>query len=382
MGILGSSIPSIGAITGGNMGAISPPNGPAGGSSPVISWNPSNWGNFGSSVGQNAADLNPFGNSDNWGKSIAGLNPFKGPGTPQLQPIAAPANPQMDTKQVAAMPDSMSAAHVGPYNTMSSYGGMVMGAGGGPGGSGAQQNALSQLLMKQASGQGPSIAGMQAQQAMGQNIAGQFAMANSARGGQQGLALRDAMTNSGNMNANVGMQSALGRLAEQQQAAGTLGNVLQGQRGQDLQQATTAAQLNQGASQFNAGNSFQGAMANAGFQQGANQTNFGGALQTNMLNANLGQQAQVANQNAGLAYQNQLMQATEASNNELLQMYGIQNQAHGQALSAGGSALGALASLFGGNGGLGSLFGGAAAGGGGMAGGDAADAAAEVGNIG
>jgi len=85
-----------------------------------------------------------------------------------------------------------------------------------------QQMALNKQLMNQAQGIGPSVAGMQLQQATDQNIAQQQALAASARGGNVGMAQRIASQQAGQIQQQSAQQMGLLRLQEQQQAQGLL----------------------------------------------------------------------------------------------------------------------------------------------------------------
>jgi len=85
-----------------------------------------------------------------------------------------------------------------------------------------QQMALNQQLMNQAQGIGPSVAGMQLQQATDQNIAQQQALAASARGGNVGMAQRIASQQAGQIQQQSAQQMGLLRLQEQQAAQGLL----------------------------------------------------------------------------------------------------------------------------------------------------------------
>jgi hypothetical protein len=107
-----------------------------------------------------------------------------------------------------------------------------------------QQGMLAGMLMQQARGQGPSLADMQMQRGMQQAQAQQQSMAASGRG-NAALGARQAMQNTGNAAQQLAGQGAMARVAEQRQAQGLLGNVLQGARGQDInqQQANSQAQL-------------------------------------------------------------------------------------------------------------------------------------------
>jgi hypothetical protein len=96
------------------------------------------------------------------------------------------------------------------------------------------QQDLIRQLQAQARGQGPSLAGMQAYATMDRGMAQQQSLAAGAAPGNEALAARQAMQNSGQLGANTAMTAAQGRVAEQMSAQQQLGGVLQGARGQDI----------------------------------------------------------------------------------------------------------------------------------------------------
>ncbi len=100
----------------------------------------------------------------------------------------------------------------------------------------AQGNGIGQRLI-QAQAQGQADRGMQQQ----------FGMAAGARPGQGAMAMRNAMMNSGNMNAQVGGQASQAQGQYQLGAMQGYGNALQGARGQDdqMNQFNTDARLRQ-----------------------------------------------------------------------------------------------------------------------------------------
>ncbi len=112
-----------------------------------------------------------------------------------------------------------------------------------------QQQQLIGQLQQQASGQGPSIAAMQAQSA-GEAAAKQ---AQGLMAAQRGLNPALGAYMAGQQLADAGQQTARAaaeaRLAEMQQARGLLGQTLAGARGQDLD----VGQLQQQGAQWNAG---------------------------------------------------------------------------------------------------------------------------------
>ena len=105
-----------------------------------------------------------------------------------------------------------------------------------------QQAQLSQMLMDQAQGRGPSIAQEQLRQGTDRNMAQAMAM-----GAAQGAGSRGAGTlrQIANQRAGIGQQMAgdasMLRLQEQMAARGMLGQQLGGMRGQDIGLATDQA---------------------------------------------------------------------------------------------------------------------------------------------
>lgn len=97
------------------------------------------------------------------------------------------------------------------------------------------QQDLIRQLQAQARGQGPSLAGMQAYAAMDRGMAQQQSLAAGAAPGNEALAARQAMQNSGGLAASTAMTAAQARAAEQMSAQQLLGGALQGARGQDIQ---------------------------------------------------------------------------------------------------------------------------------------------------
>lgn len=118
-----------------------------------------------------------------------------------------------------------------------------------------QQQLVNQLQL-QASGRGPSLAGMQAQQVAQQSLAQQQAMAAGAGPGNEAMAARQAAMNAGGTMQGLAQTSAQARMAEQINARQQLAGVLSGARGQDI-----------GNEQFNAGNYNQRQAAQAQLNQ-------------------------------------------------------------------------------------------------------------------
>ena len=139
----------------------------------------------------------------------------------------------------------------------------------------AGQSQLANELEAQTAGKGPSLAGLQLQQATAQNIQGAAGAAASARGMNPAMAQRLAMQNEAATRQQAAGQAGLQRLQEQRTAQEQLGQVLaQQQQGanqmfganvqgiSNLNAATTTGQL--GAQQLAAGIGAQNV-------QGANQ---------------------------------------------------------------------------------------------------------------
>jgi hypothetical protein len=119
------------------------------------------------------------------------------------------------------------------------------------------QQDLIRQLQAQARGQGPSLAGMQAYATMDRGMAQQQSLAAGAAPGNEALAARQAMQNSGGLAANTAMTAAQARAAEQMSAQQMLGGALQGARGQDINNE-----------QFNAGWTNNNNLSNAQLRAG------------------------------------------------------------------------------------------------------------------
>jgi hypothetical protein len=126
----------------------------------------------------------------------------------------------------------------------------------GPSGFAGQQDALGKYLMSQATGQGPSLAQQQYQQASDAGFRQQLAMAAGARPGDAAMAARLASQNIGTQQQGLAAGLAQAGTQERMAAAGQAANVLGQGRQQDYQQGA-----------FNAGAQNQFGMANAQMQQ-------------------------------------------------------------------------------------------------------------------
>lgn len=93
-------------------------------------------------------------------------------------------------------------------------------------------------LRQQASGQGPSITGLQYQQAMGDIAKQQQSAAASARGvSNAGLLARQAMMGGQQAGVDVANQAAAAKIQEQRSADQMMANIAAGQRGTAVQSA-------------------------------------------------------------------------------------------------------------------------------------------------
>jgi len=118
--------------------------------------------------------------------------------------------------------------------------------------SGARQGEQEMIerLRSQASGQGPSITGLQYQQAMGDIAKQQQSAAASARGvSNAGLLARQAMMGGQQAGVDLANQAAAAKLQEQRSADQQLANIAASQRGTALQSASQNQQAQEAAQQ-------------------------------------------------------------------------------------------------------------------------------------
>jgi hypothetical protein len=197
------------------------------------------------------------------------------------------------------------------------------------------QLGLAQNIAGVLTGQAPSVAQIQQQQAFGQQQAQQLGMAAAAgRGGNQALAMRNAMYNTGNLGAQQASASALLRAQEQATARAQMGGVLEQGRASDIGLATNQAQLQQQAGLQNQANIQQAGAQNAQMLQQANAAN----QQSQVATRGQAIQEQAARANQAIqAQQNQVLAATGGFNANMQKQ-----QAYGGLI---GSGLGALATL-------------------------------------
>jgi len=130
------------------------------------------------------------------------------------------------------------------------------------------QNKLVAALQAAASGQGPSLAQQQVQQATNNNVAAGASQIGSVRGMNPAAQARLILQNTANQNQMAAGQSGIARTNEINTARGELGNVLAGQRGQDINQASTNTQL--GLDTINANTSRLGVAGGLQNSQNAN----------------------------------------------------------------------------------------------------------------
>lgn len=102
------------------------------------------------------------------------------------------------------------------------------------------QLGLAQQLQQQASGQGPSLAQLQLQQATNQGMNNSLGLIRASSGVNGALGARTAALAGSQMLGNAGNQSAMLRLQEQQQAQNALASVAGAGRNNDV--ATTGLQ--------------------------------------------------------------------------------------------------------------------------------------------
>lgn len=261
------------------------------------------------------------------------------------------------TQQTVSAPNSFSGATInGPGANLV---GAQIGVNNGAGSMSSYQNQVAAQLAARANGQGPSVVDMQAAQQRQQNQAAIMSQLASARGGANPLAARTAMQANVQGNAQLDRDTMMAKVQEQQQAQQLLGQVAGQGRGQDLQQATSQAQLNQDAALTQYKGQLDQAVAQGQLDQRTAEMMYSQTQQNSRQNAQLGQayqdaqlkyqqmglDAQKANQMAALQVE-QLRQSGALSNAQLTQQ---QNAAKGQQASGlfnaaagiAGTALGA-----------------------------------------
>lgn len=114
-----------------------------------------------------------------------------------------------------------------------------------------RQLELANMLQAQASGQGPSLAQNQLQQANEQALKQQMALAASQRGGNLQMAQRQAAINIGDLQQQNALQSAQLAMQEQMAARQQLEGILGSARGQDIAVDTTQTGFEQQSEMVN-----------------------------------------------------------------------------------------------------------------------------------
>jgi hypothetical protein len=198
-----------------------------------------------------------------------------------------------------------------------------------------RQMQLSDALMAQANGQGPSVAGSQLQQSTEQNLQAALAQAASTRGGNLGAVQYQLGNARANIQQQAAQQLAQTRIQEQMAARAQLGDVLNSGRSGDINLATNQAQLGQQNNQFNA-------------SLGADQRNTQNAMAAQLMamGYSLDQANYLSTVQQGQFANTSLAQQIGASQ-------GVSVQNAGQGIQLGGALIGAAGSLAaGGAGGL------------------------------
>lgn len=141
--------------------------------------------------------------------------------------------------------------------------------------SGKMQMDLARQLMSQASGEGPSLAEMQLQRGMDQNLKNQAALIASRKGVNPATAARSVAMMGATSGQDLVNQAAQLRLNEQLQKQNLLAQALQGQRGLDITQQGqnvntlgTFGQLNQAQQNAQLQNYWNAQNLNAGVASG------------------------------------------------------------------------------------------------------------------
>lgn len=146
-----------------------------------------------------------------------------------------------------------------------------------------RQGALASMLEQQARGEGPSIAQMQLQRGTDAALAQAMALGRSQTGQGAGLAQRNIAQQQAQIAQQAASDSALVRMQEQLGARSALGGLLGGIRGQDIDTASTRAQLGQQGEQNRIGVLERQQAREMGSEEKTQQTRkdmFGGFIET------------------------------------------------------------------------------------------------------
>lgn len=147
-----------------------------------------------------------------------------------------------------------------------------------------QQMALAQQLGQVASGQQQGAGELAVQRQIQQGLAGQQAMARSARGGNAALAMRGAAANSAGIGLSGAGQAQGAALQDQSAARAQLGQVLGQGAGQDIGVAQGNAQLQQQMNLQNLDARNQQIFQQAGLDQSTSLANMQAKLQAMGMN--------------------------------------------------------------------------------------------------
>lgn len=206
----------------------------------------------------------------------------------QVQQMAAPVTPEgFAAQSVQGAPVSFASAQIAPMPT--AYGGATINTPSGAGSMSSFQAQLANQLALRASGQGPSVVDMQAAQARQQQQAAVMSQLASQRGQANPLAARTAMMANVQGGAQLTRDTMMNKINEQNQAQALLGQVSAQGRSQDIQQATSQAQMQQEAGLTAYKGQLDRAIAQGQLDQRTAESMFGEAQQNARLNAQMGQ---------------------------------------------------------------------------------------------
>ena len=192
--------------------------------------------------------------------------------------------------------------------------------------SGALQNGQSSFinqLNQEANGQGPNLAGLQAQQTSQQNVLAQLGVLASQNGSSNpALAQRAAQNNAATASQGVAQTAATAEMQQQLQAQSLLGQNLTSANSLAQQSAQAQANLNQQAALSNQAASNTASLQQAGLTQNQMQANQSAVNSQNQLQAQMDQQTGLAN----LSSQQQQNQLNDQEYNATLGAYMGQSQ--------------------------------------------------------
>ncbi len=210
-----------------------------------------------------------------------------------------------------------------------------------------QQLQLGNMLMAQANGTGPSVAGAQLRQSTQMNLQAALAQAASSRGGNLGAAQYALGNARANIQQQAAQQLAQNRMQEQMNAQSMLGGVTQAGRAGDQ----GIAELGQQNNQFNAGQiqAANGSNMNANIQQDQyRQSTLNQLLAMGMSYDQANAQADLQARQFGADLFNRSQLGVNGQN---MQASGQTMQLVGGMVGAAGGAAGQMAGMMGGGGG-------------------------------